>query len=54
MENRWTVRGVDADAVEMVRRVRETCGLPTGELLSAAIRAWFAELPEIDEDEPES
>lgn len=51
MENRWTVRGVDPDAVELVRVVRETCGLPTGTLLSDAIRVWFEHLPEIDDQD---
>lgn len=51
MENRWTVRGVDRDAMELVRLVRETCGLPTGELLSDAIRVWFENLPEIDDQD---
>lgn len=54
MENRWTIRGVDADAVELVRLVRQTCGLTTGELVSDAIRIWFSGLPELDDQEDET
>lgn len=54
MENRWTVRGVDPEAIEMIRVVREACGLPTGELLSDAIRVWYAALPELDDQDGET
>jgi len=44
-------RGVEPDAVEMVRRVRETGGLPTGELVSDAIRVWYRGLPQLDKQD---
>lgn len=54
MENRWTVRGVDPEAIEMIRVVRDACGLPTGELVSDAIRIWYSGLPEIDDQDDET
>jgi hypothetical protein len=49
-QTRWTVRNVDPAALEMLNRVREGCGLTTGELLSDALRKWYDQLPEIEED----
>ncbi len=54
MENRWTVRSVDPEAIEMIRLVRETCGLTTGELVSAAVRDWFERLPEVEGEDEEA
>lgn len=51
MAYRWTVRDVDADALEMIRLVRAHCGLSMGVLLSDAIRVWYDALPEIDDDQ---
>lgn len=48
---RWTVRDLDPEALEMLHRVRGTCGLTLGVLLSDAVRTWYDGLPEIDEQE---
>ena len=54
MENRWTVRGVDPEAIEMIRVVREACGLANGALLSDAIRVWYECLQEIEDEDEEA
>jgi hypothetical protein len=50
-QTKWTVRNFDSEALGMLRRVRDTCGQTLGSLLSDAIRAWYADLPEIEDDE---
>jgi hypothetical protein len=51
---RWTVRNVDSDALELLFQVRDACNLPTGVLLSEALRQWYEALPALEESEPES
>ena len=46
MSNRWTVRGVDPDSLNLLRRVHDQRGLPMGVLLSKAIRVWYQSLSE--------
>jgi len=45
MSDRWTVRGVDPEARQLLVEVRDACGLTTGALLSDAIRRWHKRLP---------
>jgi hypothetical protein len=48
---RWTVRGVDSEALRMLREVQSVNWPATmGELVSEAIQLWFARLPVADED----
>jgi len=46
MSRRWTVRGLDADALDLLREVHAQDGVPMGVLLTRAIRVWHASLPE--------
>lgn len=41
---RWTVRNVDSAAIDMIEEGRQRFGASSGELVSAAIRAWHADL----------
>lgn len=51
MSDRWTVRGVDPEALDMFARVRNACGQTSGALLSDAIRTWYWALPQLDTEE---
>lgn len=46
---KWTVRNIDTAALEMLHRVRDTCGQTLGALVSDAVRVWYDSLPEIDD-----
>lgn len=35
--NRWTVRGVDAEAIELIQELAQSCGVPLGKALTAAV-----------------
>ena len=48
MDDRWSIRGVTADARDMVLEVHELTGIPFGRLVSLAIESWYAALPEED------
>ena len=54
MPDRWTVRGVDPDALGLLREVCERRGVAMGVLLSRAIRVWYAGLTEtgVERQEP--
>ena len=54
MSDRWCVRNVDADALDLLRKVRERRGVSTGVLLSRAIRVWHSTLTEtgVERQEP--
>jgi hypothetical protein len=47
---RWTVRGVDPEALALLLLVQRGCGQTLGALLSDAIREWYNRLPVIDCD----
>ena len=49
-EVRWSVRGVEVEALEMLREVYDECCCPMGYLLSEAIRVWYDGLPEEEEE----
>ena len=46
MSHRWTVRNIDADALDLLREVHAQRGVPMGVLLSRAIRVWHGSLTE--------
>jgi len=48
---RWTVRNLDPLVLGLLWEVRETSGVPFGELLTEAIETWYQGLPE-DEGSP--
>lgn len=49
---KWSVRGVDHEAIDKLLEVQETSeGLLLGELVSLAIHDWYSHLPEESEDE---
>jgi hypothetical protein len=50
MSDRWTIRGVDAEAIDMVGEVAEASGDSYGTLVTEAIVAWYQSLPEADDD----
>jgi hypothetical protein len=53
MFQRWTVRGVDSEALRLLREAQRVNWPATqGELVSEAIRCWYDQLPEAD-DAPE-
>ena len=45
-ECRWTVRGVDRDAIKLLKQVAQDSEIPIGEILSDAIYYWYEDLPE--------
>jgi len=47
---KWTVRNITPQALEMLHEVRQHSGTPLGELLSEAVAEWYAALP-YDDDE---
>jgi hypothetical protein len=53
MSDRWTVRGIDASIIAMLRDVSEVSGVTFGELLSAAVTLWYRQLPEVGDDADE-
>lgn len=46
---KWTVRSVPIETLELLREVRETSRIPYGMLIAEAVLEWHARLPEIDE-----
>jgi len=54
MPDRWTVRGVDADALHLLRQVHEQRGVAMGVLLTRAIRVWHSNLTDtgVERQEP--
>jgi hypothetical protein len=54
MSDRWTIRGVDAEAIDMVSEVAEASGVTYGALVTEAIVAWYRNLPEADDTDIES
>jgi len=50
MSNRWTVRNIDAAALDLLRKVHEQRGVAMGVLLTRAIRVWHASLTEMHDD----
>jgi hypothetical protein len=51
---KWTVRNVDAAALEMLHDVKELSGVPLGALVSEAVADWYSHLPESQEDVDEA
>lgn len=47
---RWSVRGVDPEALELLLIVQGVCGQTLGALLSDAIRDWYNRLPTVDHE----
>jgi hypothetical protein len=54
---KWSVRGVDREAVELLLAVQRDCGQTLGALLSDAIHTWYEQLPiiglDIEDDQDE-
>jgi hypothetical protein len=46
------VRGVNAEALQMLRDVQAISGGTLGELLNEAIACWYDSLPDTDDDSP--
>lgn len=44
--DRWTVRGVSTETVDMLREVAYCSGITFGEALNEAVAVWYAGLPE--------
>lgn len=42
---RWTIRGIDPDVIDMVHEVADTSNLTIGEVLNEAIIEWYDALP---------
>ena len=47
-EEKWTIRGIDAAAREVVEDIRAATGVPYGRLITDAIWTWYESLPEED------
>ena len=48
---KWTVRNVTPEALEMLQEVSQNSGAPMGELLSDAVADWYQRLPETTEED---
>lgn len=53
MQKRWTIRGVQPEAIDLIQEVRATSGQTLGELVREAILNWYAGPPEAGEGHPE-
>ena len=42
---RWTIRGIDPDVIDMVHEVADTSNLTIGEVVNEAIIEWYDALP---------
>lgn len=43
-EEKWTIRGVSVEALEMICEVRDATGIPFGRLVTEAIELWYENL----------
>ena len=43
--NKWTVRGVDREAISKLHEVKDISGESLGELLTEAVEFWYECLP---------
>lgn len=50
MEKRWTIRGVNGDAMALVQDVSAATGETLGSLVTQAVLVWHAGLPDAAED----
>lgn len=48
MVEKWTVRRIPGRALDRLWEVKETSGIPLGELLGQAVEHWYRELPEME------
>jgi hypothetical protein len=47
-DSKWTIRGVEVEARDLVEEIRTTTGIPYGRLISEAIWCWREPLDEAD------
>ncbi len=45
---KWTVRRIPEQALDRLWEVRESSGIPLGELLGLAVEHWYQDLPEAE------
>lgn len=50
---RWSVRGIELSSIDRLAEVKDTCGVPYGELVNEAIDFWFTHLP-VESDQIEN
>jgi hypothetical protein len=52
---KWTVRGVDREAISKLHEVKDISGESLGELLTEAVEFWYESLPseEMSDEAPE-
>tara|TARA_Y100000815_G_scaffold275273_1_gene312633 strand:- start:2219 stop:2395 length:177 start_codon:yes stop_codon:yes gene_type:complete len=49
---KWTVRRIPEQALDRLWEVRESSGIPLGELLGLAVEHWYRDLPEVEMSGP--
>lgn len=47
-EEKWTIRGVEEEALDKIFEVKNATGIPYGRLVTAAIHTWYETLDEAD------
>lgn len=47
-DNKWTIRGIDEEAREVLEAIHDETGIPYGRLISLALWTWIDGLDEED------